>query len=222
MATNNAQVPAELQALFAKQDKAKAIEDEIRALQETLENMPGKPGLKGPLIDKDGFPRADVDIYKAREHRHRIACLQTDHKAVMKEVEQGLYAYHQSVKTSGGSSSHMPMPAQPRPPPTIPAAPVAAAAKAPFALIDDVSPASPALAAGLKVGHRVLSIGTIDADIIRDRGMSALGEVVAAHEGRQLEVQVLPEGEARPLTLQLTPARWSGRGLLGCHLQPLN
>mmetsp|Transcript_15357 Transcript_15357/g.30807 ORF Transcript_15357/g.30807 Transcript_15357/m.30807 type:complete len:109 (-) Transcript_15357:411-737(-) len=94
---SGAQLPSELTVLFAKQDKAKAIEAEIAALQETLENMPGKPGLKGPLVDSEGFPRADVDVHTVRQHRHKIACLQTDHKAAMKEVEQGLYNYHQHL-----------------------------------------------------------------------------------------------------------------------------
>jgi hypothetical protein len=31
-------------------------------------------GLKGKLIDNEGFPRADVDVHQVRIHRNRIAC----------------------------------------------------------------------------------------------------------------------------------------------------
>ena len=49
-----------------------------------------------------------------------------------------------------------------------------------------------------------------------DRFVAALRR---AHEGRPVEATVLRHGQ--PLSLSLTPQRWSGRGLLGCHLRPL-
>ena len=42
---------------------------------ELLENMNGQPGLKGRLIDDEGFPRDDVDIFETRKLRNRHACL---------------------------------------------------------------------------------------------------------------------------------------------------
>ena len=39
----------------------KAMEDEIIALCEVLDS-PGMPGISGKLTDKEGFPRADIDI----------------------------------------------------------------------------------------------------------------------------------------------------------------
>ena len=50
--------------------------------------MNGKPGLKNRLIDDEGFPRDDVDIFEARKLRNRHACLQTDHKTLMKDLEK--------------------------------------------------------------------------------------------------------------------------------------
>ena len=35
--------------------------------------MPGQPGLKGNLVDREGFPRADVDIHNVRILRNRLA-----------------------------------------------------------------------------------------------------------------------------------------------------
>ena len=63
--------------------KKKEIEDELKALEECL-NAPGMPGLKGNLVDAEGFPRADIDIPQVRTMRGRMACLNTDLSAVMK------------------------------------------------------------------------------------------------------------------------------------------
>jgi hypothetical protein len=49
-----------------------------------------------------------------------------------------------------------------------------------------------------------------------------LARVAAAlqrHEGTSVEVIFLRHGA--PVTIALTPRRWAGRGLLGCHLRPL-
>jgi hypothetical protein len=32
-------------------------------------------GLKGNLVDREGFPRADVDVHEVRNLRHRLACV---------------------------------------------------------------------------------------------------------------------------------------------------
>lgn len=31
-------------------------------------------GMDAPLVDVEGFPRADVDLYKVRTARHNISC----------------------------------------------------------------------------------------------------------------------------------------------------
>ena len=60
--------------------------------------MGGNPGLKGHLVDNEGFPRADVDIIEVRKLRNRHACLQTDHTNLMKEVEKRLFGIHSVYK----------------------------------------------------------------------------------------------------------------------------
>ena len=60
--------------------------------------MNGNPGLKGPLIDNEGFPRADVDIVECRKLRHRHACLQTDYSRLMKDLENRLFGLHSVYK----------------------------------------------------------------------------------------------------------------------------
>ena len=75
----------------------KAIEDKIIALNDYLK-APGMPGLRGNLVDAEGFPRSDIDVYEVRKARHDLACLQTDHQALMKKIEQGLYSLHADAK----------------------------------------------------------------------------------------------------------------------------
>jgi hypothetical protein len=59
----------------------------------------GEPpaGIKTPLVDKDGFPRGDIDIYRVKLLRGRLACINTDHKRLMKEIENEIHALHQSA-----------------------------------------------------------------------------------------------------------------------------
>ena len=54
-------------------------------------NAKGMPGLKGKLTDSEGFPRDDIDIPQIMSMRGRVACLQNDLTAVMKQIESGLH-----------------------------------------------------------------------------------------------------------------------------------
>lgn len=49
--------------------------------------------------------------------------------------------------------------------------------------------------------------------------LQAVAAALQASEGRAVQTTVLRRGIA--VELLLTPRPWSGRGLLGCHLQPL-
>lgn len=48
------------------------IESEIREQNLVLEA--NNVGMHDPLVDADGFPRNDIDVYKVRHARHRIIC----------------------------------------------------------------------------------------------------------------------------------------------------
>lgn len=86
------------QQLLKLMDQKQDIEKEISTIVEILENMHGNPGLKGNLVDSEGFPRADIDIIEVRKLRNRRACLQTDHSVLMKEIENRLYGIHSVYK----------------------------------------------------------------------------------------------------------------------------
>lgn len=46
------------------------------------------------LVDEEGFPRNDIDVYQVRHARQQIICLQNDLKALMKEIEKGIEEVH--------------------------------------------------------------------------------------------------------------------------------
>ncbi len=128
----------------------------------------------------------------------------------------------------------------------------------PFAVVDAITPGSPAAAAGLAVGDRIVSFGDLratgleGAEGAEGRAVSGsaaaaalaaaagpsvvfprlqdIGALVQRSEGVAVAVTVLRgvgggggggEGEGGSLIqLTLTPCRWSGPGLLGCHIMP--
>lgn len=80
--------------LSALDVKRKSLELEAATISLEL-NAPleggGDPmGVDTPLVDKEGYPRGDIDVYRARALRSRLAVIRTDHKELMKEVEQKL------------------------------------------------------------------------------------------------------------------------------------
>lgn len=46
--------------------------------------------MRESLVDADGYPRNDIDVYQVRHARHQINTLQNDLKSLMKEIEKGL------------------------------------------------------------------------------------------------------------------------------------
>mmetsp|Transcript_5598 Transcript_5598/g.11666 ORF Transcript_5598/g.11666 Transcript_5598/m.11666 type:complete len:325 (-) Transcript_5598:330-1304(-) len=74
--------------------KRKALESEASAIVDELMAAPeggGNPmGVDTPLTDNDGFPRNDIDVYRARVLRKRLNEIRTDHKGLMQQIETGL------------------------------------------------------------------------------------------------------------------------------------
>lgn len=47
-------------------------------------------GIDTPLVDADGYPRNDIDLYRARTLRGRLAQIRTDHQQLMQTIEVNL------------------------------------------------------------------------------------------------------------------------------------
>jgi 26S proteasome non-ATPase regulatory subunit 9 len=193
-----------------------------------------------PLVDGEGFPRADLDVYAVRTARGQCARLQNDLRAAGAELDAALAALHacgpEAVAAALAAAREEAAAAREEaaaaaaaegaatlrePAMAVAAAPVAAASAAAsaFAAVDAVAPDSPASAAGLRRGDRLVRVG----------GACSLATVAAevrAHEGREMSVAVLrarSDGEDEELALTLVPRAWpGGQGLLGCHIVPLS
>uniref|UniRef100_A0A8C0YFV1 26S proteasome non-ATPase regulatory subunit 9 n=1 Tax=Cyprinus carpio carpio TaxID=630221 RepID=A0A8C0YFV1_CYPCA len=164
-------------------------------------------GMDAPLVDVEGFPRADVDLYKVRTARHNISCLQNDHKAIMVEIEEALHKLHATARVKHKKDEAKMEVTEPT-----------VSLPAPFALVDAVTQGSPAFQAGLRVGDEIIEFGSINAHNFRN--LRDVASVVQHSEGKSLRVGVIRSGQE--VHLNLTPKQWSGRGLLGCNLVPLH
>ncbi|KAL7545051.1 hypothetical protein ACHAWF_008416 [Thalassiosira exigua] len=66
-------------------------------------------GIDTPLVDAEGFPRADIDVYRARTLRKRFKEIQTDHKALEQRIAAGIVELSALTSDGGGGSEASPM-----------------------------------------------------------------------------------------------------------------
>lgn len=190
--------------LMAKKD---AIEKEIKEFQDVLESQKGV-GMHGKLIDDENYPRSDIDVYAVRVARNRIICLQNDHKALMKEIEEGIHEVHAKAREQRNNEKESQEDKE--------MTDISSKLEA-FLRVDSVAEGSPSSQAGLKVGDRIIKFGSISGENFN--GLQDIASVVQHSKGIPMSVTV--ERQQRTQTLSLTPNTWSGRGLLGCHIVPV-
>ena len=68
--------------------EAEAIISELTS-QQPDSNVPPM-GIDTPLVDSEGYPRADIDIYRARHLRKRLHEIRNDHKELERRIGSGL------------------------------------------------------------------------------------------------------------------------------------
>lgn len=91
--TNDESIAIMRQSIKALNMQREALEQEAAAIvSELTEVNPSNPtvpsmGIDTPLVDSEGFPRNDIDVYRARMLRGRFAEIKTDHKKFMLEIE---------------------------------------------------------------------------------------------------------------------------------------
>ena len=203
-----------LKQLLAQRE-ALEIEAEAIVAELTSPGPNSEPpiGIKDPLVDNEGFPRGDVDIYNARRKRARLSTINVDHKEIMRRIEAELQSIHASPLPASSAPSGQREKLTP--------ATATADRLSPMARIDEILEGSPADMAGLKNGDMLLQFGTVNSRTPDFLG--AIPRVLRDRMGESLIVLVERPGiPETPLSLTLTPKVWSGRGLLGCHLSPLS
>ncbi len=90
----------------ALEEEAQAISDELT--QPTIDNDGNKTkpmGVDTPLVDDEGYPRSDIDIYRARGLRKRLNEIRQDHKLIMRKIEAKLTSNNGNEKNVGASTS---------------------------------------------------------------------------------------------------------------------
>ncbi|KAM4710541.1 26S proteasome non-ATPase regulatory subunit 9 [Discoglossus pictus] len=194
----------DVQQLITKKDE---IETQIKALFDVLEDQKGI-GMDGPLVDREGYPRSDIDVYQVRTARHNIICLQNDHRSIMKEIEEALHNLHARDKQKREKDEAEAEAEALQRHQVLPVA---------FARVDTVTPGSPASMSGLQVGDEIIEFGSVNTNNFQT--LQNIATVVQHSEGRPLSVTVVRDGKS--VHLGLTPQRWSGKGLLGCNIIPL-
>ncbi|XP_075148096.1 26S proteasome non-ATPase regulatory subunit 9 isoform X2 [Haematobia irritans] len=174
--------------------------------------------MHGPLVDPEGFPRNDIDIYKVRQARQQIICLQNNHKTLMKSIESLMHQLHAEAReeqlteqtsdmnvndSSNESSEDMESACNGL-------EPIKAIVK-----ITRVDPGSPAEKAGLKCHDEIAEFGSINAKNFT-QDLTSIGIVVSHMRDQRIPLKVLRNNEI--LNIILIPQRWSGNGLLGCNI----
>jgi 26S proteasome non-ATPase regulatory subunit 9 len=163
----------------------------------------------------------------ARAHACMCAVLSNDLKALTNEAERLIHQLHAVTRETGTRPSTPPVASPDTHIRRQEAAGLVLGAEAmdistpslqPFAVVDELAPNSPASEAGIQLGDRLLQFGGITAQT--PNTLQQVAAELQACEGRAVDAAFLRLGVGE-VRLQLVPRRWSGRGLLGCHLQPL-
>ncbi|KAM6494332.1 hypothetical protein JOM56_010693 [Amanita muscaria] len=179
-------------------DRKQSIEAEI-AEQMSILTANGCD-MSTPLVDGEGFPRADIDLWAVRTARVRIIELRNDFNATINAIAKALEGvFDPNLVPPHGSNAE-------------------AEDLKPFARVDGVSPNSPASQAGLQREDLIIKFGHLTSKSITS-SMQPVAELVAANENSHVIIRVLRSGQTVYLTL--IPKRgWGGRGLIGCHIVP--
>lgn len=176
------------------------IELRIKELGDILKEE-GDVGMSGNIIDSEGYPRADVDIYKIRLTRQEINCLQNDYKDLLKKIEdQGLSLSQENKEAL-----------------LICQAPDKLK---PLLKITQVDTGSPSELAGLEKGDEIVQFGPITA-ANSSHNLSEISSYVNEREEKIILLKALrkkDDSDNQILRLKLIPKKWSGHGLLGCKL----
>ncbi|KAM3956812.1 26S proteasome non-ATPase regulatory subunit 9 [Aphomia sociella] len=242
MVTCNHETPGDkARRLVREKDK---IEQEIAEWNAVLNT--NNVGMREPLVDDEGFPRNDIDVARVRHARHRIICLQNDHKDKMKEIEASLAELHAEARAGGAGPSnvniHIPHANGHVPNGHVPNGHAEngganGAARQPqvqnevfnvhqtppIALVDFVCDGSPADLAGIRSEDAIIQFGSLNFMNMEEPNLTPIDELVSHSVGQRIRVKV-KRGD-NVLNLVVVPRPWqpvagqNRRSLLGANLR---
>uniref|UniRef100_A0A8C0HH08 Nas2 N-terminal domain-containing protein n=1 Tax=Chelonoidis abingdonii TaxID=106734 RepID=A0A8C0HH08_CHEAB len=123
-----------------------ALWDKVQQLVHRKDELE-RGGMNEPLVDAEGYPHADVDVYQVHAARDKIICLQNDHKVLMLQVEKALHQLHAREKEKQ---------AKYEPEAQTEAMNQNQSLPQPFAGVNAVTPGSPASISGLQVDDEII------------------------------------------------------------------
>lgn len=193
-------------------EKRDTIDKLIESHGQLLEAEFGTPeaGMNQSLVDSQGFPLANINHITVTDSRKQINTLQNDRKALTTELEQVMYEYHallkekkikngEAINSENTSNSNR--------------------TKTAFLEVTDVTCNSPAAEAGLDRRDKIVKFGDIDGENFL--GMNQIAQLVGKSEDKRLTIAFMRNGDEVIEFASLVPKKWSGRGLLGCALNPI-
>jgi 26S proteasome regulatory subunit N4 len=235
--------------LFLAQRTALEVEAAAIHTELTSPGINDEPpaGIKDSLIDQEGFPRNDIDIFAVRVKRKRLAEINYDYKQLMKQMEeitQTLFSLGPSreiiespsteakVKSDGNNSASVTSSSS---------VTINPKELRPIAILDEVFLDSPAYQAGIRNQDQLICFGEIT--YTTTNYLQAIAQLVGQSVQRPISVIIRrtsastsssssatanwSSNNASSTTIEediqvvLTPRPWGGRGLLGCHLTPI-
>lgn len=170
-----AQALEETQALSRRKTE---LESQLEAGARTLEEQ--GTNMTNSLVDLQGFPRADLDIYLVRQTRADIIRLQNDYRDLLKTLAKALEELHalavndpQAVANASAAANAVPGNSNETPDNK---------EEFPMAIVDGIHPESPAAAAGLQRGDAILSVGSaLSASQDSENPLAKISTLVQGH-----------------------------------------
>ncbi|KAG8930592.1 putative 26S proteasome regulatory subunit [Tulasnella sp. 418] len=168
-------------SLIAQRDE---IEKEIREQQAILASE--KTTFSTPLVDAEGFPRADIDVYSIRLARVRIIELTNDSKDLTEKIAKAIEVVHSAQREEEASKESSSAQSDETPATNL-------SDLQPFVRVDGVAPGSPASEAGLLREDHILKFGTLTAASFTARSLQPLASYVSSHENVCAHIETLME-----------------------------
>ncbi|CAI5441591.1 unnamed protein product [Caenorhabditis angaria] len=162
-----------------------------------------KSTMDSPLVDSEGFPLNDIDVYAVRHARHDLICLRNDREQLTKRIANELEIAH---------SENTPIEKE-----VATEKPVHRTSNNPFVKVSAVTESSPADEGGIKKDDLILQYGSLHFDNFSE--LKQLAQITNSSENKIIRVTVLRSDH--PIRLEIRPHKWSGPGLLGCNIVPL-
>ncbi|KAI4838913.1 26S proteasome non-ATPase regulatory subunit 9 [Plasmodium brasilianum] len=205
------------------------IEREIKENMEFLEKPENKNiGMDGKLIDSEGFPRNDIDIYRIRIARNKIICLRNDYIDINKKIEEYLHNIHNShpvirvernrnvqydEQDINGNIINEPRISQDQ---------IEEAKNNIFAMIDEIIENSPAHKAGLRVNDYIFEFGDVKRKSEKEdnKNVDIFKKITDYVKNNPSKIEVKILREEKVFFYYIFPDKTANGLYIGCHLTP--